>query len=319
MPTALALRALGLGDFITGLPALQLLRDALPMHRIVLAAPATFQPLLGLGVAVDELHPTGELEPIVSIGPVDVAIDLHGNGPASRRLLAELKPRRLIGFGYAGSAAVPDGFAGPRWDPAEHEVARWLRLVGESFHYRSGYRPRAFAAPAISVSGGLTVVHPGAAAAARRWPAERFVAVIAALVQQGHEVAVTGSGPDASLARGIAEATGTVALTELSLLELFGVIARARLVVSGDTGVGHVASLYRTPSVLLFGPVSPSIWGPPADGPHQVLWHGDGTGDPHGSEPDPALLKITVEEVVHAVHQLTWRTHRLTPAMRGTH
>jgi len=75
-------------------------------------------------------------------------------------------------------------------------------------------------------------------------------------------------------------------------------------VISGDTGVAHVASLYRTPSVVLFGPVAPSRWGPPAGGPHLVLWHGDGTGNPHGSEPDPALLRIPVSEVLAAIGQL---------------
>ena len=57
--------------------------------------------------------------------------------------------------------------------------------------------------------------------------------------------------------------------------------------------VAHLATAYGTPSVLLFGPTAPSRWGPPADGPHEVLWCGDGTGDPWGDEPDPALLRIT--------------------------
>jgi hypothetical protein len=83
VPTALALRALGLGDFVTGLPALRLLRQALPQHRLILAAPAVFRPLLELGVPVDELLPTGELQPIQIRQPIEVAVDLHGNGPAS--------------------------------------------------------------------------------------------------------------------------------------------------------------------------------------------------------------------------------------------
>jgi hypothetical protein len=67
--------------------------------------------------------------------------------------------------------------------------------------------------------------------------------------------------------------------------------------------------------VLLFGPVSPAGWGPPADGPHHVLWHGDGTGDPHGRQVDPALLAITVEEVLDAVEKLP----RVRPATRADH
>ena len=60
----------------------------------------------------------------------------------------------------------------------------------------------------------------------------------------------------------------------------------------------------RTPSVVLFGPVSPALWGPPAERTwHRVLWTGT-TGDPHGSFPDPGLLAITVDDVVAALDDL---------------
>ena len=54
---ALALRALGLGDFLTGLPALSLLKQALPDHSVVLAAPAVFAPLVPYVAAIDHLLP----------------------------------------------------------------------------------------------------------------------------------------------------------------------------------------------------------------------------------------------------------------------
>jgi len=84
---------------------------------------------------------------------------------------------------------------------------------------------------------------------------------------------------------------------------LAALVADARLVVAGDTGVAHLASAYATPSVLLFGPTPPSRWGPPP-GPHTVLWHGTGVGDPHAAEPDPALLRIGVDEVLTAAYDV---------------
>jgi len=72
--------------------------------------------------------------------------------------------------------------------------------------------------------------------------------------------------------------------------------------VCGDTGLAHLASAYGTPSVQLFGPMPPSLWGPPA-GPHTVIWHGRGVGNPHAVAPDPALLKIGVDEVIQAARE----------------
>jgi ADP-heptose:LPS heptosyltransferase len=114
---------------------------------------------------------------------------------------------------------------------------------------------------------------------------------------------ITGSGDEAETARAIAAEAGVRAATSLSLPELLAVVARARLVVSGDTGVAHVASNYRVPSVVLFGPVSPRVWGPPQDPRHQVLFYGDGRGNPHGKTPDPALLRISVDDVTAAVEK----------------
>lgn len=317
-PAVLALRALGLGDFITGLPALGLIKAALPGHQVVLAAPAVFAPLASLTPAVDRLLPAAELAPI-SPRPagLDVAIDLHGNGPASRRLLSALAPRRLYGF------ADPAGsLAGPKWLAEEHEVSRWCRLVAEVLPIPSDLLAAAghqavgcMRLPQVRMPPSLTVLHPGAAAPSRRWPASRFAAVASALRERGHRVVVTGGPHEAALARSVAEQARVPSLLELSLPELVSLIGRARLVICGDTGVAHVASNYRTPSVLLFGPVSPAGWGPPAGGPHHVLWHGDGTGDPHGRQVDPALLAITVEEVLDAVEKLA----RVRPATRADH
>jgi ADP-heptose:LPS heptosyltransferase len=306
-PVVLALRALGLGDFLTGLPALGLIKQALPGHEVVLAAPAVFAPLVPLIPAVDRLLPAAELAPIRPAPPrLDVAIDLHGNGPASRRLLSALEPRQLYGF-----ADPAGGLSGPRWLAGEHEVSRWCRLVTEVLPAPAGAPPGGCRAvgclrlPAVAMPDSLTVLHPGAAAPARRWPAERFAVVAAALRSQGHRVVITGGPAEASLVRTVADDAGVPALLGLELPELISLVGRARLVVCSDTGVAHVASNFGTPSVLLFGPVSPASWGPPPDGPHRVLWHGDGTGNPHGEQVDPALLAITVEEVLDAVRELT--------------
>ncbi len=297
-PTILVLRALGLGDFFTGLPALQVLRQARPDGHIVLALPRSLWPLARLSGTVDSVVQGHELDPLVDPPQrPDLAIDLHGNGPESRRLLASCSPRRLVAFGDEG----------PAWIPDEHEVPRWCRLLSEGLPVALRRPPSVVGClpvpDRLPVPARRTVVHCGAKAAARRWPPERFAQVARQLTAQGHDVVITGGADEARTVAAVAQDAGVEAAYRLSLLELLVLIAGARLVVSGDTGVAHVASNYATPSVVLFGPVSPAVWGPPSDARHQVLWHGSGDGDPHADRPDAALLRITVAEVMSAAER----------------
>jgi ADP-heptose:LPS heptosyltransferase len=298
-PTVLVLRALGLGDFFTGLPALALLRRALPEHRIVLALPSWLAPLAALAGTVDATVHGHELSALVDPPHgAELAIDLHGNGPESRALLLATAPRRLLAF---------NADCCPAWRTDEHEVARWCRLLVDGLPLPAADCPGVAGQlpepPGVPAPAGTTIVHCGAKAASRRWPADRFAEVAASLAGQGHDVVVTGSGDEAPTAEAIAARAGARAATSLTLLQLLALVARARLVVSGDTGVAHVASNYRVRSVVLFGPVSPRVWGPPKDPRHQALFCGDGRGDPHGTTPDPALLKLSVEDVTAAAEK----------------
>ena len=293
-PTAVLLRPLGLGDLLTGVPAIRAVRAAVPGHRLVLATTAALQPLARLIDVVDDVLVARELEPLDWAGPPpELAVDLHGKGPASHVIVAELKPERLLTFGSPG-------YPGPTWYADEHEVHRWCRLVS---HCRTNgsSRMRSVVAPVT----GAAVVHPGAAFAGRRWPADRFAAVARHLAAAGVDVRITGGPGEVALARSVAAAAGlgedAVLAGRTTSLELAAVIAGARVVVSGDTGVAHLATAYRRPSVVLFGPVSPALWGPPPRPQHVVLWHGNGTGDPWGTELDPALARITVAEVNEAL------------------
>ncbi|HEY4702003.1 MAG TPA: glycosyltransferase family 9 protein [Streptosporangiaceae bacterium] len=291
----LLLRALGLGDFLTGVPAYRAVRRAFPRHRVVLAAPAALAPLVPLTGAVDELLPTGELEPIGWAGPAPaVGIDLHGRGPASHRLV-------VCGGEHAG------GFAGPVWRADEHEVARWCRLCIES-GIPADPADLVLRSPG-GTSPSFTLVHPGAAAPGRRWPPDRFATVARQLVARDHAVRVTGSEAERGLASRVAQLAGLpercVLAGRTSLAELAGLVASARLVVSGDTGMSHLATAFARPSVTLFGPVPPAEWGPPRRARHQMLWAGQPGyhGDPHGVELDPALAAITAEQVIQAVNR----------------
>lgn len=317
MTTVLALRALGLGDALTGIPALRGLRRAHPGAQLVLAAPAVVGGLLRDHGVVDEVLETSGLEPLRWTGePPEVAVNLHGRGPQSHRLLQALEPRQLVAF------ACPEvgHLDGPPWPGSAHEVDRWCALVRWAGGECSPEDLR-LAGPREE---GHVVVHPGAASGSRRWPAGRWGAVAARLAEHGHEVVVTGVPVEAGLCAQVAGAHPGIrdACGELSLDELMALVASAALVLCGDTGIAHVATAFGTPSVLLFGPVAPAQWGPRIDVErHTVLWHprdGDPVGDPHAAEVDVRLRRIEVDEVLAAVEaQLTTATVSSPPARRS--
>ncbi|MFD6067359.1 glycosyltransferase family 9 protein [Amycolatopsis lurida] len=299
----LVLRALGLGDLLTAIPALRALRRAFDGERLVLAAPDKLRDIVELIDAVDELLPTAGLGELSWPGePPRLAVNLHGRGPESVHDLLAQDPLELITYRH------PDfpGVDGPDWPAEAHEVDRWCRLL-EAARIPADRTDLALPPPpGPSPAAGAVVIHPGAAFAARRWPPDRYARVARAL-SGSHRVVVTGNAAEAPLAREIAEAAGLPAESVLAgdgLAELAATVAEARLVICGDTGVGHLATAYGTPSVLLFGPTPPKLWGPPPEArQHTVLWVGD-VGDPHGEAPDPGLLLLREERVLAAAEGL---------------
>lgn len=272
----------------------------------MLATPAALEPLVALAGVADELLDARGLEPLRWPGPApDLAVNLHGKGPQSHQLLLALEPGRLAAFGSA-----PVGYAGPRWRPDEHEVHRWCRMLEESLDIPADPTDLALPRPAPTTDAatettGVVVLHPGAAYPSRRWPPERFAAVARWAVGRGYRVVLTGGSDEVALAQAVQRLAdlpdASVVAGRTDPAELAALVASAGLVVCGDTGVAHLATAFGTPSVLLFGPTPPTLWGPPADGPHTVLWHGTSTGDPWRDEVDPALLEIGVDEVLDAV------------------
>ncbi|MDA2893583.1 glycosyltransferase family 9 protein [Mycolicibacterium sp. BiH015] len=307
LDTILVLRALGLGDLLTAVPALRGLRRHHPGARIVLAAPGRYRELAMHTGAVDEVIDTPGLVPIRRAHErPDLAVNLHGRGPQSIAALLALRPRQLLTHRHD---AYPD-LPGPQWSQDLHEVQRWCALLhwagiicrADDLHIE---RPQGY-----PDNSGVVVIHPGAGARARQWPARRFAEVASALSERGERVVITGSHSEAPLAQEIARAAhlpeSAVWPATSDLLALVALISDCRLLICGDTGVGHVATATGTPSVLLFGPTPPKHWGPPGDGRHIAIWAGD-CGDPHADVPDSGLMLITASRVIAAAHDaLAW-------------
>lgn len=269
--------------------------------------PIVLAPLARLSGLVDEVL---DAAPLAALPPqargADVAVNLHGRGPESHRLILRTRPSRLIAFHHPELAQTAHA---PRWRADEHEVHRWCRLLAEHGIAADPARvdlvaPGAAPLAAPRAAHGATLLHPGAASAARRWPGERWAAVARAEIAAGRRVIVTAGGAEIALARSVARAAALDAGSvhaDLDIVRLAALVQAAGRVVCGDTGVAHLATALRTPSVVLFGPSSPAHWGPPPDRPwHRAPWKGR-FGDPHARTIDPGLAAIGVDDVLEAL------------------
>jgi ADP-heptose:LPS heptosyltransferase len=286
------LRALGLGDLLTAVPALRALARAYPDHERVLLAPRALRPIVELldGAVHAVADTRGVVEPPRSLPAIAhgaaVAVNVHGRGPQSTALLRATRPGTLIAFG-----------AQARWREDEHEVTRWCRLLRAVGIAADPRELDLSPPPGPAPRPGATVIHPGASAPARRWPPERWAAVARAAPVP---VVITAGPGERDLARAVASRS-EAALFEGGLGEVAALVAGAARVLCADTGIAHLATALGTPSVVLFGPTSPARWGPPAERPrHRVLWAGS-EGDPNGDEPDRCLLALQPRDVLEAL------------------
>jgi heptosyltransferase III len=101
------------------------------------------------------------------------------------------------------------------------------------------------------------VIHPTATAAAKTWPALRFVEVARRLEAGGTPVVfIGGAGDDLSPFAPFPTRSGA------PLGEIKSLLAKGALFVGNDSGPAHMAAAFGVPSVVLFGASDPAIWGP---------------------------------------------------------
>ena len=113
----------------------------------------------------------------------------------------------------------------------------------------------------------FVLLHPGASAQARRYPAERFAEVATLLIQQGWPVLVTAIEREGALIdemRSLA-LDAHYQLAQTTLEEYAALIERAALVICNDTLPMHLVDALRIPAVVLFsGTDQEEAWRPRA-------------------------------------------------------
>jgi heptosyltransferase-1 len=155
---------------------------------------------------------------------------------------------------------------------------------------------------------GLTefaLISPGAGWGAKRWPAERYGRVAAALAQSGVPTLVNHGPGEERLALEVEDASaGGARRISCSISELIALTRRARVFLGGDTGPLHLAAALQIPVVAIFGPTDPARNGP--YGTRSVVLRSPASTTSHARNPNPdeAMLEIGVEDVVDSARNL---------------
>jgi lipopolysaccharide heptosyltransferase II len=306
----LAVRLDALGDVLMTTPALRAIRSSVPAARLtLLTAPAAVEaaaciPEVDATIAHDvpwmkatstRRDPAPDLALIDRLrdGQFDAAVifTVHSQDPLPAALMSYLAgiPLRLAHCRDNPYQLLTDWIRDPEAsEPIRHEVQRQLDLVA-AVGYHTDDTHLSFRVPPDAsrrIRGLLAelgfggdapwaVVHPGASAASRRYPAERFAAAAAQLAREdGWRFLVTGSGAEAPLADAIVDVTGGAAVSlagRLSLAELGALIAIAPILVTNNTGPAHLAAAVGTPVVDVYALTN--LQHAPWRVPHRLVVH----------------------------------------------
>lgn len=105
-------------------------------------------------------------------------------------------------------------------------------------------------------------LHPGSGSPRKNWPVERFAALADALAPQEPFALIGGPADRAVGARLASIARRAVLVRDRSVSFVAALLRRARLCVGNDSGISHLAAAVGTPTLALFGPTDPVVWGP---------------------------------------------------------
>lgn len=298
------LRALQLGDLLCSVPAFRALRAALPEAHITLICLPWGRELVerfseyfddflefpgfpGLPERTFAAEEFPDFLKRAHQARFDLAIQLHGSGSFVNPLLLLLGAKCSAGY-YVPGEWCPDPerfFPYPENLPEVHRHLALMDFLGApacgdhlEFPLRQSDHEELAALPEARVlrAGGYVCLHPGARYPSRRWGAEKFAEVGDALARRGLQVVVTGSAAEADLVKDVVQRMRSPAIPlagRTTLGALAALLAGSRLLISNDTGISHVASGLKVPSVVVVTGSDPDRWAPLDRNLHPIISH----------------------------------------------
>lgn len=298
MNRVLIVRLSAMGDVLMTLPLVRALKAGMPTARVDFATQAEWAPLLEGHPELERVIPVpvqairgdlrrpwrwpaawgryGRLGRRLAGARYDVVLDAHGNTKSG--LVARLAAgARVIGPARSEARELGAWFHHAR-PPAPPSVVRHRRDRALSLLSALGLPcddrgaalpeyPRDWARAELAGLDRVALLHPGTSpkAAFKRWSPAAFGALARELVADGYAVRVIAGPGEARLAEDVAAASSGAAVAlpvPPGLRELGGLLAEAALYVGADSGPAHLAALSGVPTVTLFGPKDPRLYGP---------------------------------------------------------
>jgi lipopolysaccharide heptosyltransferase II len=278
----LFIRPGGIGDAVLLAPAIISLKKTYPDCQITILAEQRNAAIYTLVPGVAKVFCYDRLYEFIQAlrGRYDVVIDTEQwhrlSAVAARLIRAPVKigfdtneRRRMFthGIRYDLGAYESDNFFA-LLKPLGVDSQRGIGAVSIELPLQSISRANELLQPLSSDS--FVVIFPGASIEEKRWGAERFRLVVKLLTEAGYQVVVVGGQEDCTDGDVITSEAGMNLAGKTTLEETAAVIARSSLVISGDSGVLHIAAALGISTASLFGPSSESKWAPQGER-HAVL------------------------------------------------
>jgi len=292
------LRLRSLGDCVLTTPALDILKRYRPDLRLAIFVENRFREIFEGNPDLAEIHPP-ELAWLRGFRP-QLCLNLHG-GTRSAWMTELSGARYRAGFGhyrqqFVYNVPIPRAQAILHVDRTVHtaeHLASAIFFLGAPV----GEIPRAKLVPGGGApptpEPAYAVIHAVAATPEKTWAAEHFLAIAAHLAQSGLSPVFIGAGDD-DLAPFRQFRT-----LQSSLSEIKRQLASAALFVGNDSGPAHMAAAFGVPSIVIFGPSDPAIWGPWRTTGEVVAASGGGAGGGSGD-----IADVTVAQVLGALQRL---------------
>ncbi len=280
MEAALCLIQLAkLGDFIQSTALICELKKIWPAHKIYLAVsdPALIS-IIKLSGLVDEIviwQKADDLLPLELQRPFEAVFVLNSHLRATS-LAEKITAKEYYGPKSSGGNIIftpvqnfIKSLMPHRRLGAFNLVDIWRSLVPGATGPGQYFWP-ALDAPAAQLPSGLKVgFQLGSRNHLRRWPGEHFTQMILEMSRHlNFQAHLLGSAGEAPLGRRLSQKVEAVNLMgQTTLPQLAGIIQELDLVVSGDTGVLHLAAVLGRPAFgLFFGPAYGPETGPYGEG-----------------------------------------------------